>query len=114
MVDIESLIVAWLNIHTDFHWSTDVPPKRPKVFGTVERTGGGVSNVVADSPTIALQVWAPTRNEACDRAREVARMVRLMRYERPVCRVDVESLYNFPDGDSPRYQITAHFVTAGE
>ena len=111
MVDIESRLVAWLNASTGIEWHGDVPERRPDEFGTLERTGGGISDVVIDSPEVALQVWAPTRSRAKDLAIEVCRVLPRFAYEPGIRKAVVDSAYNFPDGKRARYQITAHFKT---
>ena len=52
--------------------SADVPPDRPDAFVTVERSGGGRTEV-DDSPTLTVQVWdsdrlalETTKDAVCD------------------------------------------------
>ena len=84
----------------------DVPNPRPGSFVTVERTGGGKTDLVVDEPTLAVQSWGPSLWEASQLAlavdADMADMVRL----RGVDSVERVSLYRFPDPDSgqPRYE----------
>lgn len=113
MVDIEARLVAWLPAATGLSWYGDVPADRPASFGTVERTGGGMSDRVVDSPTVALQVWGASRSEAKTLAYKVRDALPAFAYEDGVRKVGVDSLYSFPDveGSHSRYQIVAHFKT---
>lgn len=69
MYSITEQIVAWLS-NLGYAAST-YPPAEGDEFVTVERTGGGVADMV-DHPTIAIQAWAGT--EA--RAEEMATAIR--------------------------------------
>lgn len=90
----------------------DVPPKRPSQFITVERTGGPVE-MVRQVPLLAVQVWAESRYEASRLAEVVAGVLRSLVALPWVGRVNVSSIYNFPDPDGrqARYQIVAELVT---
>ena len=112
-MNVEASLIEWLNANTDFEWFGNVPLDRPEVFGTVERTGGGISDVVVDSPTVALQVWAPTRSAASEKAYEVARAIPGYARAKDVRSVSVNSIYNFPDlqGDLARYQLVLDITT---
>ena len=110
MYSVTEQFVAWL---AGMGWaaSTRPPagaPHDPSEFVTVERTGGGVSDMV-DRPLMAVQAWAST--EA--RAEEIALAVRdaaLMGATRPrgVHSLRVEAgPYPFFDENTlmPRYQV---------
>lgn len=103
---IEEAVRNWLD---DMGYSAyvRVPENRPERFVTVERTGGGVENLV-DYPTIAIQTWAQTQAEAEEDASAI-RMVALMgQLPEGVHSMRVDSgPYKFYDEDSrtPRYQI---------
>ena len=113
MVDIEAALVAWLPAKTGIPWYGDVPKERPARFGTVERTGGGVSDIVIDSPTVAFQLWGMSRDEAKALAYKARDALPAFCSEPGVRKVRVEALYNFPDekGNQARYQVIAHFKT---
>lgn len=88
-----------------------VPSKRPKVFISVERTGGYMDTFM-DHPTLAVQAWAATRADAAALADEAARHVEAL-YDQPqVSDVRVDAIYNFPDPDSRhcRYQVLINAV----
>lgn len=122
MTNVEALLVGALNTVASFQSLKaeplarieafmDVPAARPVRFVTVERTGGGETNLV-DQPMLAVQFWAESRYEASEGARKLA----LILEELPVivgalgkCRV--ESVYNWPDDAQPRYQLTVSAAT---
>ena len=110
-LDIEAALVAWLSANTGWHVSTDVPNPRPNRLATVERTGGGVTSVVVDNPTVAIQCWANTRAEAAEMACIVRDMMPSFAYEAGILGVEVNSVANFPATDSPRYQLVVNIRT---
>lgn len=116
MGNVESLLVdEWLSSHPDLvgvHVSTEVPKQRPKRLVTVERTGGP-EGLFVGSPTLAVQVWDVSRPAAGDLAQVVAGVLRAAVVLPWVGRVNVSSVYHFPDPDSrvPRYQIVVELVT---
>lgn len=112
-MDIEGALVAWLPGVTGIEWFGEVPRDRPDRFGTVERTGGGMSDVVVDSPMVALQLWGTSRDDAKELAYRARDALPAFVRERGVRKVAVNSLYNFPDeeGNKARYQLVAQFKT---
>lgn len=111
-MNIENTLIVWLNENTEISWSTAVP-KGEAPFGTLERTGGGISDVVIDSPMVALQVWGKTQEEANALAYSVRAVIPELVRVPGVCRVSINSMYNFPDekGGRPRYQIVLDIKT---
>lgn len=102
---IEESVRNWL-VDMGYEAYVRVPKDRPSRFVTVERTGGGVADMV-DYPLVAIQTWAETQAEAEQDANAI-RMVALVG-QLPV---GVHSMrvnsgpYKFYDEDSmqPRYQ----------
>lgn len=89
-----------------------VPDSRPEKFVTIERTGGKI-DAFSDSPTFAVQAWAPTKAAAADLAEKAARVIDSWPKIAPeVADATVESLYDFadPDSRSQRFQLTVHVV----
>lgn len=89
-----------------------VPASRPEKFVTVERTGGKI-DAFSDSPTFAVQAWAPTKAEAAALAEQTASAIDSWPMTEPsVADATVESLYDFadPDSRSQRFQLTAHVI----
>lgn len=103
---IEEAMLDWL-VDMGYEAYTRVPKDRPSRFVTVERTGGGVADMV-DHPLMAVQTWAQTAAEAEEDAAAI-RMVALVG-ELPVgvhtMRVNAGP-YKFYDEESmqPRYQV---------
>ena len=103
---VEEAVRNWL-VDMGYSAYVRVPKDRPQRFVTVERTGGGVENMV-DYPLVAVQAWAQTQAEAEEDASAI-RMVALMG-ELPEgvhsMRVNAGP-YKFYDEDSmqPRYQV---------
>ncbi|MDR2108914.1 MAG: hypothetical protein LBP28_05600 [Coriobacteriales bacterium] len=117
IVNIEALLVSYLSTHFNVEGvpvSTDVPAERPARFITLERTGGGRSARIIDSPAVAIQCWGVTRSDALFLANEVVWMLEKCEALSPVTSIEIDSMYNFPDlkGRHPRYQVVAHIVTA--
>jgi hypothetical protein len=110
-LNIEAALIAWLGVRCEVPVSADVPAKRPPAFITVERTGGPRENVVVDRPAIAIQCWAETRDKALQLAYSIDAILLGFTGVAGVNKVIRGSLYNFPDGKNPRYQIVVDFVT---
>lgn len=103
MYSVEQSFVEWLS-DRNYAASTH-PPKEGTEFVTVERTSGGVIDML-DHPTVAIQTWAQT----APRAEEMALSIRnALFYSRPegVAHIQVDGLYPFWDEDTrlPRYQL---------
>lgn len=89
-----------------------VPASRPEKFVTIERTGGKI-DAFSDSPTFAVQAWAPTKAEAADLAKQAAAAIDSWPKTAPeVADATVESMYDFadPDSQSQRFQLTVHAI----
>lgn len=113
MVNVEELLIAEINRVRGAGFAVaDVPEQRPVSFVTVELTGGP-SGLHLSRPTVAVQCWAPDRAKASDLAYEIAGILKSLATHPNIGRVDVQSIYNFPDPDSgqPRYQLTVSLVT---
>lgn len=68
MFSVTAAFIQWLNSYGyDAH---SYPPAEGNEFVTVERTGGGVIDMV-DRPSIAIQTWAKTEERAEDMANSI-------------------------------------------
>lgn len=89
-----------------------VPPTHSDSFVTIERTGGAI-DAFSDSPTFAVQAWAPTKAAAMGIASLLANVIGNWPITDPaVADVRIDSLYDFadPDSRSQRFQLTVHAV----
>lgn len=106
---VEQAFVAWLTAQN--YTASTYPPKTGSEFVTVERTSGGVADLI-DYPTVAIQTWAATPT----RAEEMAIAIRnaLLTTSRPtgVAHITVDGLYPFWDESTrlPRYQLVLDCV----
>lgn len=110
-MNIESRIIKYLK-DAGFEAYANVPAKRPESFVTVERTGGGFDNVIIDHPTIAIQAWGKKRLDASELAYAVRETLQEMVKESGICKVSINTIYNYPDPESgaARYQLVVDFV----
>lgn len=83
------------------------PNPLTKSFVTVERTGGGPTDMV-DHAVLAVQCWADGRKAAADMADDVRGELEAMAGTGGLGAVTVQSIYNWPDPSSrkSRYQLT--------
>ena len=105
LYSITEQFVTWLKAN-DYAAST-YPPKTGNEFVTVERTGGGVVDMV-DRPAVALQTGAKTETRAEEMANEIRELLLLGALPYGVHSVSVDSgPYPFYDEDTrlPRYQL---------
>lgn len=103
MYSVEQSFVEWLADRG--YAASTYPPDDGTEFVTVERTSGGVIDMI-DHPTVAIQTWAQT----APRAEQMALAIRnALFYSRPegVAHIQVDGLYPFWDESTrlPRYQL---------
>ena len=109
MYSVEQSFVAWLTAKG--YAASTYPPDRGSEFVTVERTSGGVQDLI-DYPTVAIQTWA----QSAPRAEQMAVSIRnaLLTTSRPtgVAHINVDGLYPFYDESTrlPRYQLVLDCV----
>ena len=113
-MDAERRLVTYLNARgvgaTVYY---DVPAKRPAAFVVVERTGGGRSDIVVDSPTLDVQCWAQSRESAAELADDVTSALGAMASVVPECfHVSVAATFRDRDLESgtPRYHIVCRLT----
>ena len=103
---IEEAVRDWL-VDMGYDAYVRVPKDRPQKFVTVERTGGGVENMV-DYPLVAVQTWAQTQAEAEEDACAIRMVALVGNLPEGVHSMRVNAgPYKFYDEDSmmPRYQV---------
>lgn len=103
---IEEAVRNWL-VDMGYDAYVRVPKNRPQRFVTVERTGGGVENMV-DYPLVAVQTWAQTQAEAEEDASAIRMVALVGNLPEGVHSMRVNSgPYKFYDEESmmPRYQV---------
>ena len=95
---------------TSYKVYAQVPSTHPDSFVTIERTGGPI-DAFTDSPTFAVQAWAPTKAAAAATAENLANLIGDWPILDPaVADTRIDSLYDFadPDSRSQRFQLTVH------
>jgi len=80
----------------------------PAAFIVVERTGGGETNHIRNA-TVAVQSYASTLLRAAQLNDNVISEMLDMITQPRVCRVDLNSSYNFTDTASKRYRYQSVF-----
>lgn len=88
------------------------PPRDKAEFVTVERTSGGVVDMV-DHPTFALQTWAQTEPEAEETLLEIREMLVSGDVPAGFYKVEAESYYPWWDESTryARYQLVLNCTT---
>ena len=109
-MNIEQAIIQHLN-SKNYSAYADVPNPMPASFVTVERTGGGDSDMI-DRATLAVQCWASGRKAAADMADAVRCELVAMTGTGGFGAVTVQSIYNWPDAKArkARYQLVVSAV----
>lgn len=113
MFNVIAALVPYLKDKLGVPVSANVPGSRPAEFVTIERTGGDYG-LCRDAPNLAVQCWAETEYNAYTLALAAAEALRMSReHIEQVCKVDVTSVYSFPDTSSGhrRYQVDVTFYT---
>jgi hypothetical protein len=118
-MNVEKELCAFLAAETGEMVVADVPAKRPERLISLERTGGGIDDVIIGRPTIAFQCWEKSRVEASEFALQIVSVLtnaELVAEKLPaIDYISIERIYNFPDVESgqPRYQIVAEIAATG-
>lgn len=113
MFDVITALCAYLFKKVGIDCYSYPPDERPDEFITIERTGGAYS-LAKDEPNLAVQCWSTTETDAYTLALATREALRMScDYVDQICKVEVTSIYNFPDPDSDmwRYQIDVYLVT---
>ena len=102
-MNVEEYVIAYLGGVLDVPVSGDVPEM--DTFVTVEKTGSNDSQHIR-SATIAVQSWAGSRAEAAALNETVIYAMIGITEKPEICRVDLNTDYNYPDltRNKPRYQ----------
>lgn len=105
MYSVVSAFIQWLNsLGFDAH---SYPPNDSTEFVTVERTGGGVVDMV-DRPSLAIQTWAQTETRAEDMANAIRYALLTSELPDGVHSVSINTgAYRFYDDETrlPRFQL---------
>lgn len=111
MTDIVEIIINHLSSNLDVPVAVSVPQDKPPEIITVQRLGGGESDVVLDHPTIAIQAWSTSNYKANQLMNKIAKLMKeinnpAIKYMRR------QTHYYFPDSKrNPRYQAIYEFTT---
>lgn len=106
---IELTVFNFLKDNTDIPVYMEVPKEPPKAFYLIEKTGGSVEEHLGKS-TIAIQSYASTLYNAASMSEDVVSlMTGELIEEDTVCRVSLNSQYNFTDTTEKRYRYQAVF-----
>lgn len=112
-MDSTALLREWLGSYLpQVQVVTQVPATWTGKLVSIERTGGKI-DAFSDSPTFAVQAWAPSKAEAAALAKQAAAAIDGWPQVAPeVADATVESMYDFadPDSRSQRFQLTVHAV----
>ena len=111
MYSVVSAFIQWLNsLGFDAH---SYPPNDSTEFVTVERTGGGVVDMV-DRPALAIQTWAQTETRAEDMANAIRYALLTGELPGGVHSVSINTgAYRFYDDETrlPRFQLYIDVVS---
>ena len=105
---IEEFIILYLSGKLTVPVSGDVPSPMPASFVTVEKTGGGDSDHIANA-TIAVQSWAASRAAAAQLCAEVQAAMGGIIAEHEISRCALNTSYNFTDTSRKIYRYQAIF-----
>lgn len=86
----------------------EMPEKQPKRFVLIEKTGSGCENFIF-SATFAIQSYAESMLEAAKLNEEVKSAMLAMRALDEICKVSLNSDYNFTDTSQKKYRYQAVF-----
>lgn len=104
----EKTIKDYLEAKTGVPAVLEIPSPMPERFLLLERTGGGERGRLC-TPTFAVQSYGPTMLSAAELNDRVKTAMRDMVELPQICRVELNSDYNFTDPESKKYRYQAVF-----
>ena len=84
------------------------PETKPDSYLVLEKTGSGLENYIWNA-TISVQSHATTLYDAAELNNKVITAMQSLTTDSNVCRVDLNSDYNFTDSTTKRYRYQAIF-----
>lgn len=103
---IETVILDYLTDVLHIPVCMEIPTPMPERFVVLEKTGGGMENHIFSS-TIAVQSYGKTLYEAAVINEEIKGALLYGRVPNEICKVSLNSDYNFTDPDLDRYRYQA-------
>lgn len=109
-MDVTKTVVKWLIADAGINALVEVPNPRPSAFAVVSRSGGGVSKLIVDAPTITIDCWASTLIEANELADKVINSMFALPYGvENVFSARVNSRYESLDPDSGTPRVCLYY-----
>lgn len=105
---IEETVRAFLAGQLDVPALLELPPHPPEAFVLVEKTGGYVENGLRHA-TLAVQSYGPRLLEAARLNDTLKDCMEDLALQDDICRVELNSDYNFTDTENKRYRYQAVF-----
>lgn len=105
---IEKIILDYLDQELSVPVYMERPADPPGHFVLIEKTGSGKTNYICDA-MIAVQSYAPSLYEAAELNEEVKTVMENMIVLDDICRVSLNSDYNFTDTAMRAYRYQAVF-----
>ena len=115
---IEGILLDWLTEALSVPVRMEIPSPMPEKFVVLEKTGSSRQNHIF-SATIAVQSFAPSLYEAAVLNEDVKGVLLYGSQPDGVCRVELNSDYNYTNPDLDRYRYQAvyditHYYTMEE
>lgn len=103
---IEEILLDYLTEAAGVPVSLEIPSPMPERFAVLEKTGSGQTNHIFTA-TVAVQSYAPTLYEAATLNETLKGALLYGETPKEICRVQLNSDYNFTDPDLGRYRYQA-------
>lgn len=105
---IEATIKDYLAEQLKLPVVLELPARPPETFVLIERTGGGQKGRLC-TPTFAVQSYGPSLFAAASLNERVKQAMEGLAWLPQICRVSLNTDYNFTDTASKRYRYQAVF-----
>ena len=105
---IEETIKNYLEQRLSVPVVLEFPADPPASFLLIERAGGGERGLLC-TPTFAVQSYGPTLQAAAELNEQVKTVMRGLAEQPQICRVRLDTDYNFTDPATKRYRYQAIF-----
>lgn len=105
---IEEIVLNFLTVKMNVPVFMEEPEEKPDSYLIVEKTGSGVENFIWNA-SVSVQSYGKTLYDAAQLNSDVILAMQSLTTDSNVCRVELNSDYNFTDATTKRYRYQAIF-----
>ncbi len=105
---IELVVRNFLSEETGIACYLEEPEEKPDAYIVIVKTGSAEENFIKKS-TLAIKSYAKTLLESAETNEKIKKVMHKLENQDPVCRVSLNSDYNYTDTSTKRHRYQAVF-----